>query len=211
MRRLLCLALVLGLAAFGAVGAARALEYLETFEADGDPAAMMAGTLLIGSDGGWRGALVDGTYNLSNDGKKGGVRYFHLGRRNQGAGAKTLTVAVDVLARFDGAAAAAGLVYLVDPKSRTYYAFVVGKDSGYMVLRRGAEGFKKVAAGTNDAIKAEGVNRLSVELEQDKAALYVNQAQVIGHSVKRDAEGNAGIIAVDLGDYRFDNFWFATE
>ncbi len=211
MRRLLCLALVLGLAVFGAAGSAGATEYLETFEPDGDPAAMMAGTLLIGSDGAWSGALADGTYRLSNAGKKGGIKYFHLGRPNQGAGAEKLTVGVDVLARFEGTAAGAGLVYLVDPRSRTYYAFVVGKGSGYSVFRRGNEGFKKLASGTNDAIKSQGVNRLSVELTRDKARLYVNEAQVIGHSVKRTAEGNAGIIAVDLGDYRFDNFWFATE
>ncbi len=211
MRRMLRLALALGLVVFGAAGSARALEYLETFEPDGDPAAMMAGTLLIGSDGAWSGALADGAYRLSNAGKKGGIKYFHLGRPDQGAGAETLTVSVDITARFDGKAAGAGLVYLVDPRTKTYYAFMVAEGGSYTVLRRGTQGFKRVASGTNDAIKSDGVNRLSVRLARDKARLFVNEAQVIGHSVERTAEGNAGIIAVDLGDYRFDNFQFATE
>ena len=210
MRQPLSLALMLGLIALGSAGPARAAEYLETFETDRDPTAMLAGTLLIGDDGAWRGELIDGTYRLRNDSKKGAVRYFHLRHGQQGRDVRSLTVSVDVSTRFDGAAAGAGLVYLLDPESKTYYAFLVTR-KGYWILRRGAKGFERVAGGSNDAIKTDGVNRLSAQLEQESARLFVNGTRVIGHSLKGATEGNVGIIAVDLGDYRFDNFRFVTK
>lgn len=190
-----------------------AAEYREAFDEGRDPAQVMAGTLLIGDDGIWTGALEDGAYSLSNSGKDGAVRFYHFGFPSQGTsgGPSRTEVAVDVAGQFDGQISGAGLLYQFDRQARTYYAFVVMKDGSYSLLRRGAEGLRRVAAGNNAAIKSDGVNSLLARLQGGKAELYVNDTRVVGHSTDPSAAGDAGIIALDRGAYRFDNFRLSVE
>lgn len=209
MRSLCSLLVALALAAAPALAA----EYRETFDEGRDPAKILAGTLLIGDDGVWSGALEDGAYSLSNAGKDGAVRYFHVDFSNQsGAGAGSRTeVAVDVAGQFDGQVAGAGLLYRFDRAARTYYAFVVMKDGVYSLWQRGTEGLRRVAAGSNAAIKPDGTNSLLVRLEDGKAELFVNDTRIGGHSTGPTAEGDVGIVAFDRGTYSFDNFRLTVE
>ena len=209
MRSLCTLLITLVLAASPTLAA----EYRETFDEGRDPAQILAGTLLIGDDGVWSGALEEGAYRLSNPGKDGAVRYYHVGFSSQVASgtAGRTEVAVDVAGQFDGRAAGAGLLYRFDPKARTYYAFVVMDDGVYSLLERSANGLRRVASGDNAAIKPAGVNSLLARLENGKAELFVNGTRIVGHSTGSSAAGEAGIIAIDRGSYRFDNFRLSVE
>ena len=208
--RSLCSLLVAALLAATPVLAA---EYRESFDAGSDPAKIMAGTLLIGDDGVWTGALEDGAYRLSNPGKDGAIRFYHFGFPGRSAASATgrTEVAVDVEGRFDGRIAGAGLLYRFDPAARTYYAFVVMKEGAYSLWQRTAEGLRRVASGSNAAIKPAGANSLLARLQGGKAEVFVNETRIVGHSLGAGQTGHVGIVAFDRGAYRFDNFRLSAE
>lgn len=197
--------LAAGLPAQGLSGA----EYVESFEDVGNPDKIMAGSLLIGSDGTWQGELRDGVYELSNSAKPGAIKYYQFSFGSSGG--QSLEVSVDVEGQYDGKAAGAGVLYGFDPANRTYYAFVVSKDGSYNVWQRGPNGMRRMAGGTHDAIQAEGANKVTASLQGPMAELSVNGARVFAHSAGNAAAGGAGIIALDTGDYRFDNFRLTAE
>ena len=210
--RLLCRVLT-GLVLALAAPAALAAEYNETFDAGKDPAQIMGGTLLIGDDGTWHGALEDGVYSLNNASKPGAVRYYHFGFASQaeGSAAQKTELAVDVDARFEGQVSGAGLLYRFDREAKTYLAFLVMKEGGYSLFQRTSEGFRRVASGSNAAIKPEGVNRLVARLQGDQVELFINDVRILAHSAGETAGRRAGIIALDQGAYRFDNFRLSVE
>ena len=214
MRRPLALAALLAaqlaLSALLAVAPARAGDYLETFEAGKDPQSIMAGTLLLGSDGSWQGELRDGAYLLSNKGQAGGVRYFHL-RQRQDAAPKEVSISVDVSGSFDGQVAGAGLLYDFGQDGKSYFAFVLGKDAHYTLWRRGPNGFQRVATGDNAAIRPDGINLLAARLGDAKAELTINGARILAHKAEGATDRAVGIIALDTGSYRFDNFHYAVQ
>jgi len=213
MRTFRSLLVTVALAAPLAIWPALAAEYRESFDESRDPARIMAGTLLIGNDGTWIGALEDGAYSLSNSGKAGAVRYFHVdfAKRNGTDAAERTEVAVDVAGQFEGQAAGAGLLYRFDREARTYYAFVVMKDGAYSLWQRSADGLRRLAGGSNAAIKPGSVNSLLARLQGGEAELYVNDTRIVGHSTGATLAGDVGIIAFDRGAYRFDNFRLSVE
>ena len=211
MRWLVSMAVALGLALTGSAAPAQAPGYIETFDEGSDPADVMAGVLLIGEDGAWSGRLEDGVYKLANRDKSGAIRYFHLGRRGSAARPGSVKLfGVDVAGRFSSDVAGAGLIYRFDRQAKTYFAFVITRD-GYGVWQRGRDGFRRVAAGSNEAIKAEEPNSLIVQLASGRARLFVNETQVLAHSVKGGTGGDIGIIAIDRGEFLFDNFKLAGD
>ncbi len=191
-----------------ATAPAAALEVKEPFDAKADPARVLGGTLRIGDDGTWTGAFEDGKYVLSNSAVPGAVRYNHLGGRD---GSKPTSVSVDVSGRFDGDAAGAGLLYRYERASKGYFAFVLTAD-GYTLYKRTANGFRPLSRGSNAAVTPGGENRLTVQLEGSSATLLVNGTRVLGHKSDGPPAGaEVGLIAIDLGIYRFDNFELLTD
>ena len=84
-----------------------ALEFIEDFDGTSDPARVLGGSLLVGDDGKWVGALEEGSYLLTNSAASGAVRYAHLGLNE---GSTPTAVSIDVSGSIDGDAAGAGLL-----------------------------------------------------------------------------------------------------
>ena len=190
------------------VGQAAALEVKESFDAVDDPARVLGGTLHTGDDGQWAGALQDGKYVLSNSVAPGAVRYNHVGASD---GSKPTSVSVDVDGQFDGDAAGAGLLYRYERASKGYFAFVLTAD-GYALYKRTASGFRPLSRGTNAAVKPDGDNRLTVQLDGTSVTLLVNGTRVLGHKSDGPPAGpEVGLIAIDRGVFSFDNFALSTR
>lgn len=199
-------AIICGLAVIAAPAAA--IEFLETFDVVGDPARVLGGTLHLGDNGQWVGALEDGGYLLSNSAAPGTVRYSHFGVSD---GTEPNAISVEVSGRFDGKAAGAGLLYRFDRASKGYFAFVLTAD-GFALYKRTRRGFVPLSRGRDKAVKAGGVNKLAVQLEGSSATLLVNGTRVLGHKSEGPPAGSeVGLIAIDLGAYRFDNFTLSTN
>ena len=184
-----------------ATGAARAMDYRDGFDSL-DSA--LVGALMLGETDGWAGALKDGRYALDNASQSGSVRYYFLTPKRQPA---TLEVAVE--GGFDGEQAGAGLIYGLDREAGTYYAFVVTRDGKYSVYQRSNKGLRRIAAGSNEAIRSAGPNRLEVRFEGTAVSHFINESKMMGFGLKTAVEGGVGIVAIDRGRFLFDDFFFS--
>lgn len=199
-------AVVLALVSTGWVGGADAGGYLETFDQGKDPASVFDGALTLGERNDWTGTLEGGAYRLQNTSRSGAIRYHYLLFSNPVEALK-----VKVAGHYVGDRAAAGLIYGFDVSRKHYFAFLVTKNGRYLLLQRDDEGFNRIAAGSNEAIKTSGVNLLEVRFEGPSIHHFSNGERLVTTQTQRTIADAVGIVAVDIGNFIFDDFAISTQ
>lgn len=191
-------------------GAAVADTYVQDFEAglsgDGFVEAL---TTPPGDD--WQARVEDGVFVLENRSAAGAVRYYDFNRTGPGGAPALQTEAsVSVSGDFEGEAAGAGLLARFDPETRTYYAFVRTAD-GVALYKRGPERFSRLMNLDGPVRGADGPVTLGMRLTPEGTQLFVNDRS-IGTVSSQDVQGDRfGIVAIDRGTFRFDDFSVTTE
>ncbi len=198
----------------GPTTSAERVGFLETFDPlpGRKPADMFNGCLLFGHDDVWEGAAVEGCYRLRNRAGPDHVRYYYVdiretqdGRRQDSADAK---VSVDTAVAFFPKSApysGAGLLYRFDENAGTYYMFVLQHSGQFEFRKRTQGGMTSIYAG-RAAMDTDGFNKLSIQGDGPTIRLWINDD--LAATLYDDAlpAGSPGIVAVGVGEYRFDNF-----
>lgn len=179
--------------------------FLESFDS---PDTEFASYLLLGPDNGWHGQLSNGSYQLSNTGDPGTVKYFYATALGGNHGPlSNYPVSIEVLGQFPNADySQAGLLFSFDPQNRFYYAFLIKGGNMVAVVLRDAEGFRELVSGSSDALQIGQINRLSITPENGMLRMLVNGQEVMRIESPSLAPGGVGIIATGNGNFSFDNF-----
>ncbi len=179
--------------------------FLESFDS---PQGEFASYLLIGPDQDWNGQLLNGSYQLSNTGDPGAVKYMYATALTGIRGAlSSYKVSVDVAGRFpDTEYSQAGLMFHFDEQNRFYYAFLIKGGNTVSVVVRDVDGFQELASVTSEALQIGQVNRLSIVTEGSVLRLLVNNEEAMRIESTSLLPGGIGILAAGTGDFVFDNF-----
>lgn len=190
---------------------AMAEVYHEDFAAL-EPGDALHGILLQGQEGQYEGALENGTYVLRHQGDAGIVRYQFLtalpGQPDRSLRDARLSVVVSGdFASAENSVAGAGLVYRLDPDTRTYFAFAVLGDGRYGVFKRDRTRLQRIIHATSAAIRRGQPNELAMRPNQGNGVdLFINGTQV-GSVASSDITGGAvGLIAIGNGRFVYDDF-----
>lgn len=213
MGRLSCLNLLIGIVAGCLSVTAQAQSYTEVFDDGSNPRQVFGGNLLFGNDGAWFGEIRAGQYHLSNKSNPGAVRFYYIEATSKDGSplGEDFRIGVDVGVENGGQIAGSGLMYSFDERENTYFAFVLTDDATFGLYFRGPDGFNPIASGPHDAIGRGSSNRLSVQISADRAELFINGASLGSHEATDMSQGAIGIIAMDTGDFTFDNFQLRYE
>lgn len=192
-------------------GPSLADTYVQDFEGGTLSGDGFVEALAIPQGGDWRASVEDGAYVLVNRDARGAVRYFDFNRvRSDGTPVPQLEASVTVAGDFAGQNAAAGLLARYDPRTATYYAFV-RTGEGIALYKRGPDGFSRLVDLSGPVRAEDGPARLTVRMTGGGTQLLVN-GNAIGTIASSDITGDRfGIIAIDRGAFRFDDFTVTTE
>lgn len=168
--------------------------------------APFGGSLTIGADGVWRGALSGGRYRLANDTDPGAVRYFYIRDLADVPHAPAAGAVSVVIEGEYGELPGAGLVYRLDETSGAFYAFGLTGGRGYAVYRSDAEGFAPVMSGDAEPVRPGGPNRLTVVPDGSAVHFFVNGTAVGSVDDPAHRGGAVGIFGAGTGDFAFDDF-----
>jgi len=189
--------------------------YREDFAPPTSPHQMMAGSLLLGRDSIWSGAVENECYVLANEMDANAVRYYFVSA-TQKHDLGRASVAVTVESEGRGEAYGSGILYDYDEESRRYLAFTV-KDGAYLVLRRGADGMHRVAAGNVAGLDTSAPTQLVLISKDGELHFFVGRRRLVSLRYGPDtadatrATHGVGFIAFGLGRFRFDDFAVAVE
>jgi hypothetical protein len=185
-----------------------ASAYQENFDAVQDPGKLLDGGLQIGQDGAWNGELRDGAYVLTNSTNDNAVRYFYAGALPglpKGTLARS-SVSVDVGGDFPGQYSAAGLLYRFNPKSKTYWAFVLKKDGAYTVFKRSASGLKATISGSSTSLSQAKMHRLTAKAGSGNQVVFLVDGRQVASVGSSEINGHCvGLIGMSTGLFVFDN------
>lgn len=190
-----------------ALPAVAAALYEETFDPGRSPPGPLMGALLLGTQDAWTGRFAGGGYELENRTEQRALRYVFI-TAIPGAGSREMadaTVSVSIRGDYAGASGA-GLVYRLEPDSRSYWALMVQGDGSYVVLRRDKDGFARVASGKTRADARSRATRLTIDTSQGRARFRINDAVVATVEGERPAGPGLGLIALGVGRFQYDNF-----
>ncbi len=172
-----------------------------------DPALMgpLAPFLPMGTGAdGWAGRLDGNAYVLEN-GKAGAVKYVYAGKAGGPSGPRTLSVAVKVQAAGAPGDSAAGLLYGLVP-GPSYYAFVLNGERQVVLFRRSPGGFERMLAVGGDMVGGADTVTLGITEKDGAIALSLNGREIAALSQSGTGTGEAGIIALGAGAFRFAGF-----
>jgi len=192
-------------------GAALADTYVQDFESGELTGDGFVEALATAPDDVWNSAVEDGAYVLTNESAADAVKYFNfdaIGPGGTPVPQREASVTVD--GDFTGDNAAAGLLARYDPRSRTYYAFV-RTAHGVALYKRDTEGFSRLVNLEGPVREDGGPARLTVRLTPAGTQLLVN-GRSIGTIASSDITGDRfGLVALDRGEFRFDDFTVTTR
>jgi hypothetical protein len=185
--------------------------YREDFAAL-DPGDALHGILLEGQEGQYEGAIENGAYVLRHHGDAGMVRYHFLTALPDQPERSLRDAGVSVVVSGDFATAenrtaGAGLVYRLDPDTRTYFAFALLGDGRYGAFKRDRTRLQRIIHATSSAIRQGEPNELTMRPNRGNGVdLFINGTQV-GSVASSDITGKAvGLIAIGNGRFVFDEF-----
>lgn len=156
-------------------------------------------------EGTWLGVAEDGWYVLKNHRKPAAVRYFYAAFPAVRHAAVKVTVQGES-GQGQGEAGAAGLVYGVEGKGKTYCAVMLRADRTVALYRRDDRGLQPLMAVAHAAVRADGANELSVSVRDGRTEAAVNGAPLATLGSAVCAGPGAGIIAVGTGRFGFSDF-----
>lgn len=190
---------------------AMAGSYHEDFAAIG-PDDALQGVLLQGQEGEYQGAIENGAYVLRHHGDPAMVRYHFLTAlpdepKRTLRDARVAVVVSGDFATMGNTTAGAGLVYRLDPDTRTYFAFALLGDGRYGVFKRDRTRLQRIIHATSSAIRRGEPNELAMRPNQGNGVdLFINGTQV-GSVASSDITGAAvGLIAIGNGRFVYDDF-----
>lgn len=156
-----------------------------------------------GSDGAWTAVNRNGTLSLSNTADPGALTYFYT---DADAGPDSRRrISVDVTMRPAGDSALAGILYAFDPKTRSYFLFVLQLGHKVSLIRRDANGFKPMIESRSPSV-TDGTNTLVIDETAEGITLLVNGDQVAEIGTSGIGRGGVGIIAGGTVEATFANF-----
>ena len=157
----------------------------------------------------WTAEMASGTYRLSNTTEAGAVRYHHLNIGGQDMAAFPASLEVKLEQTWPATTQpGAGLLFCFSPGQRTYYAFLLGKGGEFALWHRDSHGYNVLYSGRTDHVREEQFNRLGVIRTPQEIHLFINDQQVRQVRENRLQGGDAGLIAMGLGLFSFDNLSF---
>jgi len=190
-----------------ALPAGAAALYEETFDPGRSPPGPLMGALLLGTQEAWTGRFAGGGYELENRTEPRALRYVFITGIPGAAPREMAAATVSVSVRGDYAGASgAGLIYRLEPDSRSYWALMVQGDGAYVVLRRDKDGFARIASGKTRADARSRPTRLTIDTSQGRARFRINDAVVATVEGDRPAGPGVGLIALGVGRFQYDNF-----
>jgi hypothetical protein len=207
MLRVALLVAVLGLAP---AGAAAEDTYVQDFERGTLAGDGFVEALATRPGDVWQSRVEDGAYVLENRSAANAVRYYDFNRISGGEPALQTAASVTVEGEFAGENAGAGILARYDPDTGRYYAFV-RTAHGVALYKRGARGLERLV-NLDGPVRGEGgPARLTVRRAGDGVELFVN-GRSIGRLSSGDVTGERfGLVAIDRGRFRFDDFSVTTR
>ena len=159
--------------------------------------------LLRGTDMAWTGDSGSNIYRLTNTSNGGNVKYFVAALPN--GTAQEISVSVGVKGLSGANYSGAGLVFNFDLDSRTYLALVLTASNQLAIYQKSAQGMSELARLPQAIDTRGGMVQLTlratgkgVDIEVDGA----HQGAIDGVGLR----GQAGILAIDGGDYSFATY-----
>jgi hypothetical protein len=157
-------------------------------------------------DAKWSGGIAAGKYYLTNATDAAAINYIWQQLK---VDASNLPVTADISfadSKTNASFSAAGLLYRFDPRSKYYYAFCIDQDGLYTFYRRDDNGLNTVSSGRSQRIDGQIETRLGIIGVGGELRLYINNSLVKVVQDEALKSGLAGVIALGIGEFRFDNF-----
>lgn len=169
--------------------------------AEGDTMGQLQSHLLLGQQGEWNGSLEQGLYRLDNATAFNNVQFI-----TAGAPEGVQRVLVDVVPFGTGAYCGAGLlINRVDPG--TWLAVAVQPTGTLGIyLFDPQSGLQRVAELPAQGLDPSYMTRLSLENSGPGIDILTN-GQKCGSFSDVKLKGACGIVAFDIGQFYFTNFW----
>ena len=159
-------------------------------------------------DGTWR-VVDDGTSALlENSQSEGAIIYYYVGSTENEQGSRTISV--DVGFGQSNQWSSAGLLYGYRDSPRTYYMFTVRGDSTINVHQMADGNFQELLSVSLNSLSAEKTT-LTIEENGTSVTLKVNEQMLDSFTDAQLGKGAVGIVAGDIGQYKFSNFKLTTQ
>ena len=161
-----------------------------------------------GAQGPWHVSAGQQGVQLQNQQQPGDLTYYYVNEEPGQSGQRVVSVKVQLLNA--SANAGAGLLYAYRDNPRSYYLFTLAADGTVSLSFRGANGFETRQATTLPQLAGQSAQLKIVE-QGTSIALWVNEQKIgtIGESGM--GRGALGIVAADLGTFRFSDFSIAAQ
>ncbi|HET7766537.1 MAG TPA: hypothetical protein VFK92_15745 [Burkholderiales bacterium] len=163
---------------------------------------------LASNDPVWTTEVRQGVYQIRNSSTPSAVRYIHVRPKCGTADLGNRPISVEVI-RASGKttpASGTGLIYRFDPEKKRYYTYTLNADSQLEFRRRDEKGFRTLFAQNLGAPAAGRFRKLGVIGDGNRIYLYLDDARVRVIGDEGLPSGESGIVAMSLGEHRFDNF-----
>jgi len=156
-----------------------------------------------GDDGTWR-VVDDGTSAyLENAKTEGAITYYYVGANAGDEGRRTISV--DVAFGQITEWSMAGLLYGYTDNPKTYYTFTVRGDSTVNIHQMINGSFEEVLAVPMTSLSAEKTT-LTILENGKSVTLSVNGQSLETYTDDQIGQGAVGIVASDIGQYKFSHF-----
>jgi hypothetical protein len=156
----------------------------------------------------WKTEVKQGVYLLRNYSSANAVRYIHLKPRcgSTDLGNQPISVEVAPAAGKTTAASGSGLIYRFDPQKKHYYTYTLNAGAQLEFRRRDEKGFRTLFAQALGESGTRKFRKLGILGDGNRLYLYLDDALVRVVVDEGMSSGESGIVALSLGEHRFDNF-----
>ena len=161
-----------------------------------------------GNDGTWRVTDDGQSAFLENRETEGAVTYYYVGSHASEEGSRTISV--DVGFGQTTQWSSAGLLYGYIENPKTYYMVTVRGDSTINIHQLVDGYFDELMVIPMESLSAEKTT-LTIQEEGNSVTLLVNGQKLESFSDDQLGRGAVGIVASDIGQYKFSNFTVSSK
>lgn len=163
----------------------------------------LASIIQPGPDGSWVVSSGPRGVELQNQQAAGDLTYYYVNEQPAQLGQRTIGVTLQL--RDTGLSALGGLLYAFRDNPRSYYLFTAGGDGTVNLHFRGEGGFDRKLQTALRGVPGEPVMLKIVEMGS-AVELWANGEKVGVVEEPGMGRGAVGIVAADIGNFRFSNF-----
>ncbi|WP_020532619.1 toll/interleukin-1 receptor domain-containing protein [Flexithrix dorotheae] len=155
----------------------------------------------------WIGKKQGGLFELQNDNEENAVKYHHINYNNENMADYATSVEVKLI-KGQIAKSSCGLILCFNKASKTYYSFTISNTRQCNFWLKTNEGYKPILSERTKLIEPNDFNKLGCIINKGKIHLFINDNlfRVVDENTLK--MGDAGIIAMSLGQFAFDNLSF---